>query len=204
MRVMRGILPRLTEHARSSGSALISRPSRIGVRLDERRRKLRHHLDMTPTNSFKHALGGVTSRAIGTTLAIAAACLLAGCGGTEANKSGASDSDPVNLRLGMPDDGDTLGELFIENVAKRSGGSIRVQLVTDDYSSRLPANESKLARALQQGLVDIGYLPARAWAVEGLPAFKALLAPFVMTTDLSSSGPRVERHGGKDPRNAAA
>lgn len=141
---------------------------------------------MTPTNSFKHALGGVTSRAIGTTLAIAAACLLAGCGGTEANKSGASDSDPVNLRLGMPDDGDTLGELFIENVAKRSGGSIRVQLVADDYSSRLPANESKLARALQQGLVDIGYLPARAWAVEGLPAFKALLAPFVMTTDLAA------------------
>ena len=141
---------------------------------------------MITTNAIRHVLRGVTSRAISTTLAIAAACLLAGCGGTEANKSGASDSDPVNLRLAMPDDGDTLGELFVENVAKRSGGSIRVQVVTGDYSNRLPANESKLARALQQGLVDIGYLPARAWAVEGLAAFKALLAPFVITSDLAA------------------
>ena len=141
---------------------------------------------MTTTSAFKHVLGGVTSREIGTTLAIAAACLLAGCGGTGANKSGASDSDPVSLRLAMPDDGDTLGELLVENVVKRSGGSIRVEVVTADYSNRLPANESKLARALQQGLVDIGYLPARAWAVEGLPAFKALLAPFVITSDLAA------------------
>lgn len=141
---------------------------------------------MTTTNAFKHVLGGVTIRTISTTLAIAAACLLAGCDGKEANKSGASDSDPVNLRLAMPDDGDTLGELFVENVAKRSGGSIRIQVITGDYSNRLPANESKLAGALQQGLVDIGYLPARAWAVEGLPAFKALLAPFVITSDLAA------------------
>jgi TRAP-type C4-dicarboxylate transport system substrate-binding protein len=138
------------------------------------------------TNAFSHVRGGVTSRAISTTLAIAAACLLAGCGGTGANKSGASDSDPVNLRLAMPDDGDTLGELFVENVVKRSGGSIRIQVITGDYSNRLPANEAKLARALQQGLVDIGYLPTRAWAVEGLPAFKALLAPFVITSDLAA------------------
>lgn len=141
---------------------------------------------MTTKNAFTHVLGGVPGRAISTTLAIAAAFLLTGCDGTEANKSGASDSDPVSLRIAMPDDGDTLGELFVENVAKRSGGSIRIQAVTADYSNRLPANESKLARALQQGLVDIGYLPARAWAVEGLPAFKALLAPFVMTSDLAA------------------
>ena len=105
--------------------------------------------------------------------------------GTGANKSGASDSDPVNLRLATPDDGDTLGELFVENVVKRSGGSIRIQMITGAYSNRLPANESKLARALQQGLVDIGYLPARAWAVEGLPDVQGLLV-FVMTTDLAA------------------
>jgi TRAP-type transport system periplasmic protein len=141
---------------------------------------------MTTANAFQHGLGGVTIRGIGTTLAVAAACLLAGCDGTEANKSGASDSDPLNLRLAMPDDGDTLGELFVKSVVEHSGGSVRIQVITGDYSNRLPANESKLVRALKRGLVDIGYLPARAWAVEGLPAFKALLAPFVITSDLAA------------------
>ena len=31
-----------------------------------------------------------------------------------------------------------------------------------------------------------GYLPARAWAADGLPAFKALLAPFAITTETAA------------------
>ena len=44
------------------------------------------------------------------------------------------------------------------------------------------AAELRLARALEAGREDIGYLPARAWAADGLPAFRALLAPFAVTT----------------------
>jgi hypothetical protein len=67
-------------------------------------------------------------------------------------------------------------------VAERTGGSVRVELGRG-YDSELPATELRLARALEAGRAEIGYLPARAWSAAGIPAFRALLAPFAVTTD---------------------
>jgi TRAP-type C4-dicarboxylate transport system substrate-binding protein len=118
----------------------------------------------------------------------AALLLVAGltaCGSAGADKSGARGERRVTLRLEMPDAGDQLGVAFAAAVAKHSGGSVRVQ-VGKGYSSILPANELKLAKALEAGRVDAGYLPARAWSSAGVRGFDALLAPFVVTTDATA------------------
>jgi TRAP-type C4-dicarboxylate transport system substrate-binding protein len=110
---------------------------------------------------------------------------LAASGSASADKSGARGDRRVTLTLEMPDAGDTLGVAFADAVARESGGSVRVK-VGHGYSSFLPANELKLAKALEAGRVDMGYLAARAWSSAGVRPFDALLAPFVVTTDTAA------------------
>ncbi|WP_028063387.1 TRAP transporter substrate-binding protein [Solirubrobacter soli] len=121
-------------------------------------------------------------RALLSTAVVFAAVALAGCA-SASDKTGGRVTEHVTLTLQMPDAGDPLGERFAQLVTERSGGSVRIRV--DDrfrYDSRDPAAEVRLAQALRAGKEDIGYLPARAWAVEGLSAFRALLAPFTVTT----------------------
>jgi TRAP-type transport system periplasmic protein len=113
----------------------------------------------------------------------AAATSLAACGAQQADKSGAKVQPTATLTLAMPDHGDRLGAEFAKAVALRSHGSVRIRIDPDGYSNVVPANELRLARALQGGKADVGYLPARAWSAAGIGAFKALLAPFALTTD---------------------
>ena len=55
-------------------------------------------------------------------------------------------------------------------------GSVRLKL-GDGYASALPANELRLARALEAGRADIGYLPARAWSAAGIPDVQGAARP---------------------------
>jgi TRAP-type C4-dicarboxylate transport system substrate-binding protein len=121
-------------------------------------------------------------------LACAAAGVVPACtgGSHNANKAGASVEHKVALRLEMPDSGDPRGTLFAQAVDRRSHGSVRVRIDMTGYSNLNPGNELALARALEGGHEDIAYLPARAWAAARLPAFRALLAPFVITTEHAS------------------
>ena len=116
------------------------------------------------------------------------AVVLPACSGGShnANKAGAAGGHTVTLRLEMPDGGDPRGAFFAREVARRSEGSVQVRIDVTGYSSARPANELALARALEAGREDIAYLPARAWAAAGVPAFRALLAPFVITTEGAS------------------
>jgi TRAP-type C4-dicarboxylate transport system substrate-binding protein len=109
-----------------------------------------------------------------------------GCGGA-VDKSGAPVKANVTLTLEVPDVGDALSERFAAEVARRSHGSLRLKIDRDaPYTSEVPAHEIELAQALESGKVDAGYLAARAWAAAGVPAFRALLAPFTITTDRAS------------------
>lgn len=121
-------------------------------------------------------------------LACATAIVLPACtgGSRTANKAGAADEHKVTLRLEMPDAGDARGTFFAREVERRSGGSVQVRIDRTGYSSVRPANELALARALETGHEDIAYLSARAWAAARLPAFRVLLAPFVVTTRRAS------------------
>ncbi|MDA0158832.1 TRAP transporter substrate-binding protein DctP [Solirubrobacter ginsenosidimutans] len=114
-------------------------------------------------------------------LAIAAVSVAA-CGDQAVQKSGARVDRAVTLTLEMPDQGDQLGIAFAAAVARRSNGSVQLKL-GNGYSGALPANELRLVRALEAGRADVAYVPARAWSAAGLPEFRALLAPFVLTTD---------------------
>src|SRR5262249_51194766 len=98
-------------------------------------------------------------------------------------KSGASVHSTVTLRfVRVEDGGDLPGSYFGKAVARRSGGSVKVELDTRRRAKLPTANELALARDVRDGRVDAAYLPARVWAREGAPAFEALLAPFAVTT----------------------
>jgi TRAP-type transport system periplasmic protein len=124
----------------------------------------------------------LTHRVLGILAVSAVATGVAACGSQRADKSGASVKSDVTLTLEMPDHGDKLGAAFAAAVARRSRGSVRVE-IGRGYDGLLPANELHLARALEAGRTEIAYLPARAWSAAGIPAFRALLAPFAVTTN---------------------
>ena len=112
---------------------------------------------------------------------------LAACAGQPSvGKSGAVSRDVTVIRLQMPDEGDPDGLYFAQDVALRSHGSLKVVVDTSSYPSALPANEMKLAAALQAGQVGFSYQPARDWAAAGMPGFQALDAPFLVTTAQAS------------------
>ena len=114
-----------------------------------------------------------------------AAALATGCGGSsgdQTNKAGAPvEGKRQTVTLQATDAGSDEAQHLARQIEKRSGGTLQVRL-EGDYDSQLPANESKLARAVRAGDEDFAILPSRAWAKAGVPAFAALQAPFVLGT----------------------
>ena len=122
--------------------------------------------------------------AVAALLALAA---LSGCGGTGGDKAGANAPAVHTLTFEVPDDSDPPAAVFATKVARLTNGEVRIRHdVASPYTSAVPANEVRLARALESGKVAVGYLPARAWAVLGVPDFKALLVPFALSTERAS------------------
>jgi TRAP-type C4-dicarboxylate transport system substrate-binding protein len=122
-----------------------------------------------------------TSRwaAAAATVALLAACSVAP--GTD--KSG---GDTVVLRLATIDqvnnnDQSYGPEAFVENLAKVSGGRIKVE-VTTDYGDRAAEAESDLVKAIASGEVDGGWPSTRAFANAGIPGLAAVEAPMTLTS----------------------
>lgn len=124
----------------------------------------------------------MTHRTIGLLLV---ATLLAGCGSGAANKAGGS-STPVVLRLAdsnNTDQPDTATiEHFAAQVEKRSGGSLRVRITYVAAGSSSPFVETRTIAAVRRGRYDLGWIGARAWDLNGLDTFRALQAPFLITS----------------------
>ena len=123
-----------------------------------------------------------------------AAASLTACGDTvQANKAGAHVERPVTLRLEMPDAGDEQGSYFARAVERRSHGTIHIKIDPTGYVNAVPADENKLAPALMAGKEKIAYMAARGWAAAGIGEYKALMAPFAITTEqatiAAASGP---------------
>lgn len=116
-------------------------------------------------------------------IAVVIAVVAGGCGSSEGasrNKAGSeSAAKRVVLRLESTDAGSPEAVVFARSVAARSGGALRVD-IHQSFPASLPANESRLARALRSGRADVGILPARAWPAAGVQALAALQAPFVL------------------------
>ena len=123
---------------------------------------------------------------LGVVLTVAATAI--GCGSGAGNKVGAATPTTRTLTFEVPDDGDPAAAVFAKAVTQGTHGRLRVRHdLTSPYTSVVPANEVRLAHALESGKVAVGYVPARAWAAVGIPEFQVLLAPFVVTTQDASA-----------------
>jgi TRAP-type C4-dicarboxylate transport system substrate-binding protein len=120
------------------------------------------------------------------TIALALAVgLLAGCGSGAADKAGGS-ATPLVLRLAdsnnsdQPDTGAL--EYFAAQVAKRSGGSLRIRITYTAAGSATPYVEQRTIALVRAGHFDLGWVGARAWDEVGVKSFRALQAPFLITS----------------------
>jgi TRAP-type C4-dicarboxylate transport system substrate-binding protein len=121
-------------------------------------------------------------RTVGLVLAVG---LAAGCGSGAANKAGGS-STPVVLRLADSNNSDQpdIGALehFAAQVQRRSGGAVRVHITFLAAGSSTPDVETRTVEAVKHGRFDLGWIGARAWDLNGVESFRALQAPFLITS----------------------
>jgi TRAP-type C4-dicarboxylate transport system substrate-binding protein len=116
------------------------------------------------------------------------AALLAGCGAGRqpgaADKAGGS-TGPVVLRLAasdaidQPDSPNAL--YFAAQVAKLSGGNLRVHVTFQAAGDKVADVEARTAQLVRAGRFDLGWIGARAWDELGVTSFQALQAPFLIT-----------------------
>jgi TRAP-type C4-dicarboxylate transport system substrate-binding protein len=118
---------------------------------------------------------------------------LVGCGddGGGSNKAG-DGSAPVTLRIGTEGgqgrpESDQIEE-FARRVTEVSGGTLIVEPVWE--AGRVASGEATPGGAdqavvgmVQDGELDMGLIPARAWDTVGVPTFQALTAPFLVDSN---------------------
>jgi TRAP-type C4-dicarboxylate transport system substrate-binding protein len=116
-------------------------------------------------------------------LAVIAAVVAGGCsrGGAAGDKAGGA-GEPVVLRMA-----NAYGDLndvpavqdFVSQVKERSGGNLRIQLVSPwgDYANDA---EQQVVRAVAAGKADLGWAGARVFDTIGVTSFQALQAPMLI------------------------
>ena len=91
------------------------------------------------------------------------------------------------LRLATPDrQTDATGQQvvhFAEEVARRSGGSIRIDPVWDVTPNGAHDWDQTVARGVADGTWEMGLVPGRAWDVLGVDSLRALNTPFLITSE---------------------
>ena len=90
------------------------------------------------------------------------------------------------LRLATPDrQVDATGPQvvhFAQEVARRSGGTIRIDPVWDVTPDGAHDWDQTVARGVADGTWDMGLVPGRAWDVLGVDSLRALNTPFLITS----------------------
>jgi TRAP-type transport system periplasmic protein len=128
---------------------------------------------------------------------------VSGCdigGDGDADKAGGSDA-PKILRLAVADDADQpdapFARYFARRVSALSEGSVRVRVVWDAAGQSSPGYELGIARRVEEGDFELGWMGARAWDRMGITSFQALQAPFLVTDyrllGRIATGPLAER-----------
>ena len=79
--------------------------------------------------------------------------------------------DPTNAPL----------EEFVKQLAKLSGGSLKVEALYDHEEDK--GGDGAVITDLRNGAVDIAIVPARAWSEAGATSISALQTPFLIKSD---------------------
>src|SRR5712691_5304670 len=118
-------------------------------------------------------------------LPLLAVALLAGCSSSAADKAGGSRATTVLTVAdsnGIDQSDTTAIQHFARQVAKRSGGSLRIHITYQAAGSSTPYIEERVIRSVQAGRYDLGWIGARAWDEVGVNSLRALQAPFLITS----------------------
>jgi TRAP-type C4-dicarboxylate transport system substrate-binding protein len=116
-------------------------------------------------------------RIVGLTLVLV---VLAGCGGSGADKAGGESGQQPRI-LTMANAAGDSGELdgFVGEVARLSGGTIRIQ-VQNRWRVGQAKYETGLINDVRAGKADLGSAGSRAWDSVGVMSLRALHAPLLI------------------------
>lgn len=125
------------------------------------------------------------SLAVGMVLAIGACTYVDNTEGPTQAASTAVASAKV-LRIGTQDDGNvpTRGQIeeFARQVGERSGGSLVIKPVFKAGGDQVRGWDQVVAQRVMTGDLEMAVIPARTWDTEGVLSFRALSAPFLVTS----------------------
>jgi TRAP-type C4-dicarboxylate transport system substrate-binding protein len=112
--------------------------------------------------------------------AVAVALAPSACSSSGVDKAGGTRTEqPVVLTLADHETGPHQVQLWIEEVQRRSGGSLRIQ-VTNRWRDQEVAYDKGTIADVQAGKVQLAKVAARAYDTVGVTSFQALLAPFLI------------------------
>ena len=114
------------------------------------------------------------------TYILLATALLGGCGGSSTDRTGKKEQGRVTV-LTFGNANFAPGELqpFADEVARLSGGHVRIRFVNDYRNGQLD-QEKGLMEDVRAGKLDLGWAGARAFDLVGDTAFEAFQAPLLI------------------------
>jgi TRAP-type C4-dicarboxylate transport system substrate-binding protein len=102
------------------------------------------------------------------------------CSGSDVDKAGGTrTAPPVVLTLANHEVGPQDVQFWIDEVQRRSGGSLRIQ-VTNRWRDRESAYDKATIADVQAGKVQLAKVNARVYDTVGVASFQALVAPFLI------------------------
>jgi TRAP-type C4-dicarboxylate transport system substrate-binding protein len=119
-------------------------------------------------------------RAVAVVGLVVVALATAACSGSGVDKAGGTRTrQPVVLTLADHEEGPEDVQFWIEEVQRRSGGSLRIQ-VANNWRVQEVAYDKDTIADVQAGKVQLAKVAARAYDTVGVDSFQALLAPFLI------------------------
>jgi TRAP-type C4-dicarboxylate transport system substrate-binding protein len=120
------------------------------------------------------------TRARAFTLLAAVALAASACSSSDADKAGGTRTQPpVVLTLADHEQGPDQVQAWIEEVQRRSRGSLRIQ-VTNHWRDQESAYDKATIADVQAGKVQLAKVSARAYDTVGVDGFQALVAPLLI------------------------
>jgi TRAP-type C4-dicarboxylate transport system substrate-binding protein len=113
-----------------------------------------------------------------------AVAVLAGCGGSISSKAGdrAGSRQTTVLTMLTTDAPQADRMVFADAVRRLSHGTLRIRIEQQEGSGTTSDGERRARERVERGDAAMAWLASRAWASDGVASFRALWAPFVITS----------------------